>query len=198
MHDPLEPLERSTDRFTLRPFRRRDVEPLYSAVLVSFAELHQWLPWANKRYSRLDATNFVKDSTRAWREGRAYDFAIRAHGYPNVHVGNMSIWHTSRVFRTGEVGYWINSEHANEGVATECARLILAVGFEELHMHRIILRIAIGNRASERVAEKLGFTKEGVLREELKVREEWLDHSVWGLLEHEYRTQFDRAPTEAT
>jgi RimJ/RimL family protein N-acetyltransferase len=54
-------------------------------------------------------------------------------------------------------------------------------------MHRVILRIAVGNRASERVAEKLGFFREGILREEIKVRGNWLDHSVWGLLEHEYR-----------
>ncbi len=197
MHGPLDTHNRNTERFTLRPFRRRDVEPLHAAVVESFDELHEWLPWANKRYSRLDATNFVKDSTRAWKEGRAYDFAIRADGAPDNHVGNMSIWFTSRAFRTGEVGYWINSSVTSRGVATETARRILEVGFDEMHMHRIILRIAVGNAPSERVAIKLGFTKEGVLREELKVRDQWLDHSVWGLLEREYRQHLNRTPTEA-
>jgi ribosomal-protein-serine acetyltransferase len=187
MDDILSPVERHTERYTLRPFRRRDVEPLYDAVVESFPELHQWLPWAHKRYSRFDASNFVKDSARAWREGRAYDFAVRSHAYPEDHVGNMSIWFTSRAFRVGEVGYWINSGLTEDGVATECARRIIEVGFEELKMHRIILRIAVGNRASERVAEKLGFVREGVLREELKVRGQWLDHSIWGLLDHEYQ-----------
>ncbi len=64
---------------------------------------------------------------------------------------------------------------------------VLQIAFGDLRMHRVILRVAVGNRASERVAEKLGFFREGLLREEIKVRGEWMDHSVWGLLEHEYK-----------
>jgi len=64
---------------------------------------------------------------------------------------------------------------------------MVQVAFEELRLHRVVLRIAVGNRASERVAEKLGFTREGVLREELEVHGKWLDHTVYSLLEHEYQ-----------
>ena len=67
----------------------------------------------------------------------------------------------------------------------------LRIGFNSLKMHRIILRIAVGNRASERVAEKLGFVREGLLREEINVRGNWLDHSVWGMLEHEFHRFHD-------
>ncbi len=66
------------------------------------------------------------------------------------------------------------------------ARLV-QVGFDQLNMHRIVLRIAVGNRASERVAEKLNFVREGILREELKVRGSWLDHTVYSMLDHEYQ-----------
>ena len=50
------------------------------------------------------------------------------------------------------------------------------------------------NRASERVAEKLGFVREGVLREELLIRGIWTDHSLYSILEHEFRTMAARAP----
>ena len=106
---------------------------------------------------------------------------------PERHIGNVSVWFVSRGFRSGEIGYWVRTDETAQGVATEVAREALRIGFTKLKMHRIILRIAIGNRASERVAEKLGFVREGVLREELKVRGKWLDHSVWGMLEHEFR-----------
>ena len=66
-------------------------------------------------------------------------------------------------------------------------RAALKIGFEDLRMHRLVLRIALGNTPSERIARKLGFVREGVLREEIKVGSRWLDHSVWGLLDHEYR-----------
>ena len=186
MDGTLPTTDRTSERFILRPFRRRDAEPLHEAVVASLPELHQWLPWAHEHYSRLDAINYIKDSGRSWRENHAFDFAIRHHDAPNLHVGNVSVWYLSRGFRSGEVGYWIRTDHTGTGAASEVTRRVLRVGFEELGLHRVILRIAIGNTGSERVAEKLGFTREGVLREEIKVRGKWLDHSVWGMLEHEF------------
>ncbi len=177
---------RFTDRFELRPFQKRDAEPLYEAVTVSIPELSQFLPWASRAYGRIDSTRFTRDSIRAFREQRAFDFAIRHRDDSRRHIGNVSIWFVSRGFRSGEVGYWVRSDESRTGIATEVAARMVQVGFEELRMHRIILRIAVGNQPSERVAEKLGFTREGILREELEVHGKWLDHTAYSLLEHEY------------
>ncbi|MDF1597448.1 MAG: GNAT family protein [Acidimicrobiia bacterium] len=177
----------STNRFVLRPFRRRDADALYSAVRVSINEIHMWLPWAHLAYGRLEASQFVRESMKAWRETRAYDYSIRdANDEQNQHLGNVSIWFVSRGFRTGEIGYWVRSDRAAQGIATEVTARMAQVGFEQLNMHRIVLRIAVGNRGSERVAEKLHFVREGILREELKVRGNWLDHTVYSMLDHEY------------
>lgn len=178
---------RFSERFLLRPFERRDVKPLIEAVHASLPELHEWLPWAHLGYNKDDAQAFVRDSQRAWKDARAFDFVIRRPSEPTRHLGNISVWHVSKAFHTGEIGYWVRTDETAHGVATEVSARMLQVAFDELSMHRVILRIAVGNRASERVAEKLGFTREGVLREEIKVRGQWLDHAVWGLLEHEYR-----------
>ncbi|MDH3306883.1 MAG: GNAT family N-acetyltransferase [Acidimicrobiia bacterium] len=184
----LQPHSRMTRRLELRPFKKRDVEPLLEAVTGSMTALYPWLPWASHAYNRADATRFVRESMRAFRDQRAYDFAIRLRddSDPGLHIGNVSIWYMSRGFRAGEVGYWVRSDMAGTGIATEVAARMVQVGFEELRMHRVVLRIAVGNRASERVAEKMGFTREGVLREELEVHGKWLDHTVYSLLEHEY------------
>ncbi len=185
--EPLSLIDRKTDRFVLRPFRRRDIDALYRAVRASQAELARFLPWAARTYTRASAAIFVKESIQSWREARAYDFAIRRPDIRGRHIGNVSIWHVSRTFRSGEIGYWIRTEETGLGIATEVTRAALQIGFEELNMHRLILRIALGNSPSERIARKLGFVREGVLREEIKVGDRWLDHSVWGLLDHEYR-----------
>lgn len=178
---------RTTERLELRPFRRRDLESLWEAVHDSWPELAKWLPWANAGYSRLDAIRFIRESSSAWLEGRAFDFAIRDRADPAHHLGNISVWHTSKRERSGEIGYWVRSSATGAGVATEAAARVAAVGFEELDLHRITLRIAVGNRGSERVAEKLGFTQEGLLRKEVLVHGVWLDHTLWGMLEEEYR-----------
>lgn len=181
-----------TKRFELRPFRRRDAEPLLEAVTASLPDLHKWLPWAHLGYNRIDANRFVRETARAWKEGRAYDYAIRSLNDPDCHVGNISVWHVSRPFRVGEMGYWIRSDETSSGVGTEVAARLLEVAFDDLRMHRVVLRIAIGNRPSERIAEKLGFTVEGVLREEIKVGGTWLDHTVYSLLEDEFERRRDQ------
>lgn len=184
--EPLAPIDRQTERFLLRPFRRQDIDSLYRAVCASKVELAAYLPWAIKPYTRASAARFVRDSIQSWRESRAYDFTIRRPREPGRHIGNVSIWHVSRSFRSGEIGYWIRTDETGLGIATEVARAALQIGFEELDMHRVILRIAVGNTSSERIAGKLGFVREGVLREEIKVGNRWLDHSLWGFLSHEY------------
>ncbi len=183
---------RMTPRLELRPFRRRDVEALIAAVGSSLEELEPWLPWVHSRYGRTDALRFIRDSAAAWVDGRAYDFAIRRPESPERHVGNISIWPTSRRERAGEVGYWISSSETGDGIATEAATAMLAVGFEEMALHRVTLRIAVGNAPSERVAEKLGFVHEGLLRKEVLVGGEWLDHTLGAMLEEEYHAERDR------
>lgn len=178
---------RFTERLELRPFRRRDLDGLWEAVHDSWPELAVWLPWAHAGYGRAEALRFIRDSATAWAEGRAFDFAIRDRVDPAEHLGNISVWPTSRRERSGEIGYWVRSASVGKGVATEAAARVARVGFDELDLHRITLRIAVGNRASERVAEKLGFVHEGLLRQEVLVHGIWLDHTLWALLESEYR-----------
>ena len=187
---PLRP--RTTPRLVLRPFRRRDVEPLVRAVRVSLEELSAWLPWVHASYGRSDALRFIRDSTAAWSEGRAHDFAIRNHRDNDAHLGNISVWPISRREQSAEIGYWVTTSATGLGVATESAARVVQVAFEEMGMHRTVLRVAVGNRASERVAEKLGFVREGLLRKEVLVHGVWMDHSLWGMLEEEYPKHKER------
>ncbi len=183
-----------TPRFMLRPYRRKDVTTVHEGVLASQSALAAWLPWA-QQYNRSVAAQFVRESAGAWHENRAFDFTIRRNAEPDRHLGSVSIWYVSQSNRVGEVGYWVRSDESSRGVCTEAAARLLRFGFEDLGLHRITLRIAVGNRASERVAEKLRFTLEGKLREEVKVGERWLDHTVWGLLQHEWEAEVSRHRT---
>ena len=183
-----------TDRLVLRRFTRRDVDDVAEAVLSSLPELEAYLPWAHRGYGREDAAAYVRDSIQSWKERKAFDFSIRLRNDPGTHLGNISVWHVSRLARTGEIGYWIRTDRTTNGIATEATQALMRVGFDVLNMHKIVLRIAVGNRASERVAEKLGFVREGVLREELLIRGIWTDHTLYSILEHEFRTMAARTP----
>lgn len=182
---------RHTPRFIIRPFRRRDVGPMHDAVQASLPELEEWLPWAIG-YNRSVAHRFIRDSASAWNDARAFDFAIRLPDEPDFHVGNISVWPTSPANRVGEIGYWVRSDLTGEGIGTEVTARTIQVGFEELDYHKIVLRIAVGNERSDRIAKRLGFTLEGTLRDEVKVGINWLDHTSWSLLEDEWPTVRDQ------
>ena len=187
---------RVTPRLELRPFRRRDATAIHEAVLPSLPELARWLPWAQPGYTKGTTQRFVRDSINAWNEGKAFDFAIRFPAEPNKHIGNVSLWWTSRQNSIGEGGYWGRSDLTNRGICTEAVAAVLDIAFRELAMHKVVLRIAVGNRSSERVAEKLGFIMEGTLRDEVRIGDKWIDHTAWSLLRNEWRQERHRYVAE--
>lgn len=174
-------------RLALQRFTRRDAGALDAAIRESLADLNQWLPWARLDYTTADTTAFIRESLQAWKEERAWDYSIRSLEDPKKHMGNISFWTVSKLGKIAEVGYWVRSSATSKGICTEAVDLLLAEMFESLGYHKIVLRIAVGNDASDRVAEKLGFTREGVLREELLIRGNWVDHTLWSLLDREFR-----------
>ncbi|QNA89481.1 GNAT family N-acetyltransferase [Massilia sp. Dwa41.01b] len=88
--------------------------------------------------------------------------------------------------RKAEIGYFLGSAFGGQGIATLAVRAVLGYSFASLDLNRLELRCAAANTPSIRVAERLGFTLEGVLRQD-----EWLDGGfvdvhVFGLLRAEF------------
>ncbi|HEX9866629.1 MAG TPA: GNAT family protein [Acidimicrobiia bacterium] len=176
-----------TDRLILQKFSKRDHNTYDEATRASLPELNQWLPWARMDYEHGDSTSFIRESILAWKEDRAWDYSIRFKDDPERHVGSISFWTVSKLGKIAEFGYWVRSDEQSRGICTEAVDRLLDETFNSLGYHKVTLRIAVGNTASDRVAEKLGFTREGVLREELLIRGNWVDHSLWSLLDREFR-----------
>ena len=178
-----------TDRLILQRFSRRDHRTYDDAVRVSLPDLNQWLPWARLEYEHADSSAFIRESIQSWKEDRAWDYSIRHKDDPERHIGSVSMWTVSKLGKIAEFGYWVRSDETSKGICTEAVDRLLQESFGSLGYHKVTLRIAVGNEASDRVAEKLGFTREGILREELLIRGNWVDHSLWSLLDREYRAQ---------
>jgi ribosomal-protein-serine acetyltransferase len=175
------------ERLILQRFSRRDATTLDEAIRASLPDLNQWLPWARLDYTQSDTTAFIRESLQAWKEERAWDYSIRSKDDPGHHIGNISLWTVSKLGKIAEVGYWVRSDRTSRGVCTAAVGLLLEEAFNSMGYHKVVLRIAVGNDASDRVAEKLGFTREGILREELLIRGNWVDHTLFSLLDREYR-----------
>jgi ribosomal-protein-alanine N-acetyltransferase len=88
--------------------------------------------------------------------------------------------------RRAELGYDLARESWGRGAATAVASAVLDYGFSEMGLNRIEAVVMTANSRSERVLEKLGFTREGVLRQYKHARGEWKDYTIHSVLQEEW------------
>lgn len=81
-----------------------------------------------------------------------------------------------------DVGYLVSPEARGKGYATAAVRALCAWGFDQLDLARIEWRAHVGNHASKRVAEKAGFTLEGIERAGVPQRGERRDNWLGAIL----------------
>jgi RimJ/RimL family protein N-acetyltransferase len=113
--------------------------------------------------------------------GRAHELqrAIVDAGSDEL-LGSAGLWTAQN--GVGEVGYWVAAPARGRGVAVRAVCLMAAWGFQERGYARIQLHTLPGNRASERVAEKAGFTREGLLRSFAEIKGRRVDITMFSLL----------------
>ncbi|MEM1248421.1 MAG: GNAT family protein [Acidobacteriota bacterium] len=85
-----------------------------------------------------------------------------------------------------EIGYALSTDFHGRGVMTDSLSILVPELFFKTPLERIEARCAVGNRGSQRVLEKLGFRREGVLRGYFLLHGERVDHVLYGLLREDY------------
>ncbi len=94
------------------------------------------------------------------------------------------VWH--KPWRFSEIGYELAQEHWRQGYMTEALRMMLAHGFDHMHLHRIEAQVEPLNEPSRKVLLKLGFREEGIARERGFWRQEFHDLTQFALLAPEF------------
>ena len=144
-------------------------------------ELSQYIPAMPYPYSQSDARAFIEDSGRGWAEGSRAGFVI-AHAADGGGLGTIGLHLSAGDAGLASVGYWLRREARGHGAATVAVRLVSAWAFDELGIRRLSLFTLPGNVASQRVAERAGFTREGILRAWLPTRDGRRDSVMFSLL----------------
>ena len=86
-----------------------------------------------------------------------------------------------------EIGYMMSETHHGRGFGTRAVALFVEKLFRETELHRLFASIAYDNIASRRLIERLGFVREGRLRQHYVIQNRRVDEIVYGLLRHEYQ-----------
>ena len=145
---------------TLRPWGEKgDVEAITAAC--NDREISEFLDMIPSPYTEDDARAYLDQTRHGWAEGKNSNFAIVVDG---TAVGSIGVNWLEPEQGVAEVGYWVAPEVRGQGVCTRAVRLVSRWVLALPGMERLQLRADAENLASRKVAEKAGFTQEGILR----------------------------------
>ena len=108
---------------------------------------------------------------------------VGPHGQP---IGLVSLWDRPIPHEAAELSIWIGQGHRDTGNGTEALRLALRHAFGDLQLHKVYLRVLEYNVRAVHTYQKCGFRVEGILRQEMKVKDRWHDLIYMGVLGEEF------------
>jgi ribosomal-protein-serine acetyltransferase len=167
----------------LRQFTMADAAGLYVVVNQNRAYLRQWLPWVDRTQSVDDIRDFIAARAEQFECSQGPNAAIwlrgRIIGTVGCHPIDWSNWHCS-------IGYWLEAGCQGKGIMTRCCTSLLDYLFQDTGLHRVTIQCGTENHKSCAIPQRLGFTREGVLRQAEWVNDRWLDLIAWSMLDREW------------
>jgi ribosomal-protein-serine acetyltransferase len=154
------------EKFRLIPYDVSFSESLFEAVEESRDELAHLAPWFSAEYTMEDSRRWLQSRERHRFEGRAYDFAITDARTGEL-AGGCGIERIERENRVGKLYYWVRNSRRREGAASEAAQAVTSFGFNNLQLIRLEAIVSEDNFAGQKVAEKIGASREIRLRNRL-------------------------------
>jgi RimJ/RimL family protein N-acetyltransferase len=141
---------------TLRPWTEADIPAILASI--DDPEILHWMPVIPRPYTLADARAYVNDDLGLGPHQFAIVFEDRVVGSIGMQVNHNA---------TGHAGYWLAREERGQGIVPDALRTLSRYGLDELGLGRMELITDPDNHSSQRVAEKVGYQREGVLRSHL-------------------------------
>ena len=173
------------ERLVLRPFVQSDFDAVHD--MQSRAELVRYLMW--DVMDREAVQTFLERRLRQIGiDGDDTAIVLAATIPPSDRViGEFMLRLTSARHRQGAIGWSLHPDAQGHGYATEAARELLRLGFEELGLHRIAADADPRNAGSLRIMERLGMRHEADYVDVFFLKGEWVGETHYAILEDEWR-----------
>jgi RimJ/RimL family protein N-acetyltransferase len=174
---PVPPL--AGDVVLLRPWREADVPGMVAA----FSDLvMQRFSWRTTPYTETDARAWLAEQEEARLHGEVLHFTLAGPHDQDVLLGAVSLYEVRLDQGCAAVGYWLAPGARGRGTATQAVRLLARWAFAELGLARLELTCGPDNEASQHVAERCGFSREGLLRSHVPFKGGRRDSVIYSLL----------------
>jgi ribosomal-protein-serine acetyltransferase len=168
---------------SLKLIELRDGKRVFNLTNNSRAYLREWLPWLDYTTKLEDTNEFIKICLKGFAENKSMNTVIMFKGKIVGIAGyNMINWTN----KTAYVGYWLGEEFQGNGIMTRVAKSLTHYAFCELNLNKVEIRAAVENKKSRSIPERLGFVKEGSIRQAEWLYDHFVDHVVYGMLAEEW------------
>lgn len=161
-----------------------DAEEIYKAIDSNRNYLKKWLPWVEDSRTIEDARGFIEAANKQFESNNGFQAVIWYRGefagligYHGMDLENKSV----------SIGYWIKEELSGRGIMTKACNEMVDYAFNELRLNRVEIRCGRKNYKSRAIPERLGFTKEGIIREAEWLYDHYIDLVVYGILKREWK-----------
>jgi len=167
----------------LRLLERQHADELFALIDLNRSYLRRWLPEWDVQKTLDDCKSVIKSSLEQLAANGGFTLDIWWQGRLAGIIGAGNIdWEN----RSTTIGYWLGESYQGRGLMTGACRALVDYLFSELKLHRLEIRCATSNPKSCGVPKRLGFSKEGVLRQAQAFDDRFLDIEVYGMLAEDW------------
>ncbi|WLD24372.1 GNAT family protein [Flavobacterium dauae] len=171
-----------TQRLTIRSIDFKDSVQVYKYR--SNPEINQYLSFVPESIEEVD--QFIAKNPKEFNLPETwFQLAIVLKETSEV-IGDIGVHFFGKENKQVALGYTLSNLHQNKGFATEALKNVIDFLFTNLNKHRIVLSIDPENKASIKLAKRLGFRKEGHFVKSLFFKNQWVDDVVFALLKEEW------------
>ena len=173
----------TTERLVLRWVSENDIDSLYEV----FSDSQVMRYWSSAPYTnREDAVKLQREIAAGNENNTMFKWGLALRDSDRL-IGTTTLFNLSLENGRAEVGYAMGRAHWGKGYMNEALKALLHHAFEVMKLRRLEADVDPRNTSSIRTLERLGFQKEGYLRERWHVNGEIQDALFYGLLHHEWR-----------
>lgn len=173
--------ELSNNFVKIRRYCVDDAPLLFEAACESVNEMFAWSSWCHPNYTIEESQSFISCTEAAWNQKTRFGFAVFDTS-SSLFLGGVGLNSINRKNNFANLGYWVRTGQTKRGIATAAVLLAAEFGFNDLGLNRIEILTAMGNVASQRVAEKAGAKKEGILRRRILLHNRPQDAIMYSLI----------------
>lgn len=181
---PTKPIHLVGKHVVLREFTRDDVDDVLA--IIGDDAVTTWLSFDSR--DRVQAIAMIEGTIERARQEPRTEFYLGVTKRDDDRVIGFARIGLSGV-QAGKLGYAVAAKEWGRGYATDAAHALITYGFKELGLHRVTAAIGPDNTASIAVVERLGFTREGVVRDHVFTNNAWRDSVLFSVLAHEWGRQ---------